>query len=99
MERRRIIKSYLFSLVVIFCIFTFFAGAVTVSERTRYNMELTEYERLSVTKEEKGIRLIFGDDEYFIRNETVEKMGKNAFYAAMGDVFTYIGDFFEKNAD
>ncbi len=97
MERRRIFRQYFFSLTVIACVMSFFVGVITVSQRTRYNMELTDYDKISLYKSDKGIEIAFGQRELFLANEDIEKMGKNAFYSLMGDIFINAGEFFEKN--
>ena len=99
MERRRILRQYFLSLTVIFCVLLFFAGIITVSQRTRYNMELTEYEGVSFVRNVKGLEITLGDRELFIKSDDIENMGKNAFYSLMGDVFADMSEFFEKNVN
>ena len=96
-ERRKVLKQYLFSLVLILCVTAFFCYTVTVKEKTDYNMNMTPYEIISVDKKADGLKFSYGDSEIFIRKEYVEKIGKNVFFGMLGDVFVKAGDFFEKN--
>lgn len=99
MERRTILKQYFLSLTVIFCLLAFFAGAVTVKERTAYNMELTQYDRVTVEEKENGLKFRFGESEIFLDEKLVLKAGKGKLYSFMSDFFAYMSDFFEKNVD
>ncbi len=74
MEARKILRQYLFSLVVILCIGAFFLGAVSVKEKTRYNMDLTPYETVKIEKEQGCITLSYGEKVYSIKADYVEKL-------------------------
>ncbi len=74
MEARKILKQYVFSLVMILCIGTFFLGTVSVKEKTRYNMDLTPYDIVSVEKEQGSVAFYCGTREYRIRTDYAEKI-------------------------
>lgn len=96
MQRRKILRRYLLSVSVLLCIFAFFAGIVTVRERTRYNMDLTPYSKIVYSENADGAEILIGKSRFFVDKSLIEKMGKSAFYGMMGDVFVNIGEFFEK---
>ena len=99
MERKRVLRQYFFSLTVILCMMAFLTGIITVSERTRYNMELTSYEEVKFTQKADGIEIAFGENKLFLKREDIENMGKSAFFSLLGDVFTDAGEFFAKNVN
>ena len=74
MEARKILRQYLFSLVVILCAGVFFLGTVSVRERTRHNMYLTPYETVEFEKEEGYFTLSYGEKVYIIRADYIEKL-------------------------
>ena len=99
MERKRILRQYFFSLAVILCMMTFLTGVITVSERTRYNMELTAYQEVEFNKKPDGFEISLGEKRFFLKLEDIENMGKNAFFGVIGDIFTDTGEFFSKNVN
>lgn len=74
MEARRILKQYVFSLVVILCIGAFFIGTVSAKEKTQYNMDMTPYTTVSFEKEQGSITFYYGDSVYVIRTDFAEKI-------------------------
>ncbi|MBQ6600894.1 MAG: hypothetical protein IIX36_04550 [Clostridia bacterium] len=74
MEARKIFRQYLFSLVVILCIGAFFLGAVSVKEKTQYNMDLTPYETVKIEKEQGNIIFTYGEKVYSIKDDYIKKL-------------------------
>lgn len=99
MERKRILRQYFFSLTVILCMMTFLTGVIAVSEKTRYNMELTSFDEVKFTQNADGIEISFGENKLFLKREDIENMGKSAFFGLLGDAFSDAGEFFEKNVN
>ena len=76
MELKRILKQYLFSLVIILCIGLFFYGTVLAAERTRYNMDMTEYETVELKNTDGGVLLRYGNNEWIISSDYAQKLIK-----------------------
>ncbi len=95
---KRIMRQYVFTLAFILCLASFAGGIITVKEKTQYNMDMSPYSTVTITEGTDGIKITFGEKETFIKREYIEKIGKKAFYGALGDVFIKVGDIFEKNA-
>lgn len=47
MELKRILRQYIFTLIIIMCIGFLFSGIVTVREKTQFNMDMTPYETVN----------------------------------------------------
>ena len=95
---KKILRQYVFTLAVIFCIMSFFCGIITVKEKTQYNMDMSPYKTVSVIENSDGIVIIAGGNKTLIKREHIEKLGKKAIYGMLGDIFVRAGDIFEKNA-
>lgn len=57
---KALLRQYAFSVFAILCITVLFCGIIFVRERTQYNMDMTEYERLEVSSLEDGIIITAG---------------------------------------
>ena len=99
MERKKLLRQYFLSLTAILCLMCFLTGVITVSERTRYNMELTSFDEVKFSQKADGIEISFGENKLFLKREDLENMGKSAFYGLLGDVFADAGEFFAKNVN
>ena len=53
MEIKKILRQYLFTLIIIVCIYTMAAGIFTVKEKTQYNIDMTSYSKVQLEKTEK----------------------------------------------
>ena len=84
METRKILRQYLFSLVVILCFGAFFLGTVSVKERTQYNMDMTPYETVAVEKEQGSLAFRYGERVHRIRTDYAEKIRN-----ALGENFIF----------
>lgn len=99
MTRRQILRQYFLTLTVLFCIFAFFCGIITVSEKTEYNMSLTPYSQLVLENEKDYIKISLDEKELILNKELLKKSGKRGAYMLLGEIFDYIGNFFEKNVN
>lgn len=95
---KKIIVRYVFTVAVILCLMSSICGIIAVKEKTQYNMDMSPYDTASIEKRDDGVVISLGERETFIDRDIIEKMGKKAFYAALGDVFVRFGNILEKNA-
>ena len=61
---KALLRRYVFSVFAILCITVLLCGIITVREKTQYNMDLTEYERLEVSKVDSGFIISAGRREF-----------------------------------
>ena len=94
---KKIFRQYVFTVMFILCIMAFFAGIITVKEKTQYNMDMSPYSTVEVVRSGNGITITVGEKEAVIMREDIEKLGRTAFYSALGDVFVRLGNFFREN--
>lgn len=99
MTRRQLLRQYLLSLTVLFCIFILFCGIITVRERTEYNMSLTPYSQLSLENEGDYIKIKLEERELVFEKAQLKKALKGRTYSLLGEFFEYLGSFFEKNVN
>ena len=74
MEVRKILRQYLFSLVIILCLAAFFIGTVRVKEKTRYNMDMTPYETVEIEKGQGRLSFYYKEREYTLKTDYAEKI-------------------------
>ena len=72
METKKILRQYFFCVVSIFCVGTFFFGTVSVREKTRYNMDMTSYEKIEIIHEDGRIIIRSQDNDTVIRTDYAE---------------------------
>lgn len=68
---KALLRRYAFSAFVIICVTVLLCGIIFVRERTQYNMDMTEYDTVGVSREGDSIiftagrrRLILGIPDY-----------------------------------
>ncbi len=75
MKARKILRQYLFSLVVILCVGLLFLGVISARERTRYNMDMTMYATVEIDKDEKGdVVFRYGEKTYTVKSDYIERI-------------------------
>ena len=74
LEIKRLLKQFCFCVVVICCVSAFFAGTVTVSEKTRYNMDMTPYEKIEIIKKENELIIRYGDKSRIIETAYAKEL-------------------------
>ena len=84
MEAARILRQYIFSLVVILCLGVFFIGTAAVKEKTQYNMDMTPFDTVSVEKRQGSIALYYGEKSLIIKTDYAEKISN-----ALGEGFIF----------
>ena len=57
---KALLRRYAFSVFAILCITVLLCGIISVRERTQYNMDLTEYEKLEVSSLEDSVIITAG---------------------------------------
>ena len=88
MEIKKILRQQAFSLVVIFCIGLFFFGTVIAREKTQYNMDMTDYERVEIVRLGDRVVIRVGDREQVIRTDYAENLQKRL-REALGESFIF----------
>lgn len=96
MTRRQILRQYILSLTVLFCLLAFFCGIITVKEKTEYNISLTPYSQLAVENEEAYIKISLDERELIFEKAQLLNSAKSGGYAILGEFFEYMANFFKK---
>lgn len=94
MERRKLIKRYFFSLAVIFCIFCFMAGIITVSEKTRYNISGADYARVGICKNGEDVYLRIKSGDGVSTDLSIKGEAEKLLFALIGEVFNSVSELF-----
>ena len=81
-EIKILMKKFIFVTVVIFCVLTVTGGALTVKQRTEYNMYLKDYSVVSVSSGAQGVNIRLNENSYSFNTEPVFTLIKRGNYAA-----------------
>ena len=77
MEIKRILKQYIFSLILILCAASFFFGVITVREKTEYNMKMTPYDTVEVKNDGQCFLFTVGEEVGFVIPDYVNSLVQN----------------------
>ena len=54
MGLKAVLRQYAFSVFVILCAAALLCGIIFVRERTQYNIDMTQYDKVEISRGEKG---------------------------------------------
>lgn len=63
---KELFRQFIFSVFAVLCAAVLLCGITAVREKTQYNMDMTEYDRLEISKSDGGFIISAGERELVI---------------------------------
>ncbi|MBQ7861988.1 MAG: hypothetical protein IJ349_07295 [Clostridia bacterium] len=68
MGLKTVLRQYAFSVFVILCAAALLCGIIFVRERTQYNIDMTQYDKVEISRGEKGFEITVGNRKTTLEN-------------------------------
>ena len=65
---KAVLRQYVFSVFVIVCATVLLCGIIFVRERTQYNIDMTQYDKVEISRGEKGFEITVGNRKTTLEN-------------------------------